>query len=173
MSITQATLSDAAELVTLVNSAYRGISSQQGWTSEAHLLDGIRIDEPTMTEYLQAADTTILKYTDDEGRIIACVYLQKRTGGRLYLGMLTVSPTLQAGGIGRRLLQEAEDWALKLACKAIFMTVITTRIELIDWYKRRGYIDTGRREPFHDTTRFGIPKGYIELMVLEKAARQL
>jgi N-acetylglutamate synthase-like GNAT family acetyltransferase len=168
MPITQATLADAAELTALVNSAYRGASSQQGWTSEAHLLDGIRIDEETMTEYLQAPDTTILKYTNDGGSIIACVYLLKYPGKRLYLGMLTVSPTLQAGGIGRQLLSEAEAWAVKLDCSTIFMTVITTRLELIDWYKRRGYTDTGKREPFHDTKRFGIPKEFIELMVLEK-----
>ncbi|MGZ3776070.1 MAG: GNAT family N-acetyltransferase [Mucilaginibacter sp.] len=170
MTITQATLSDAAELTALVNSAYRGESSQQGWTTESHLLDGIRIDGPTMAEYFQAADTTILKYTDEGGRIIACVYLQKFSNKRLYLGMLSVSPTLQAGGVGRQLLHEAEVWAEKLDCKTIFMTVITSRNELIDWYKRRGYIDTGKREPFHDTKRFGIPKGEdpIQLMVLEK-----
>ncbi len=48
MPITKATLADAAELANLVNSAYRGASSQKGWTSEAHLLGGIRIDEPTI-----------------------------------------------------------------------------------------------------------------------------
>jgi len=173
MPIIQATLPDAAELVALVNSAYRGESSTAGWTTESHLLDGIRIDEPTMREYLQARDTAILKYLDDEGRIIACVYLQKFSNKRLYLGMLTVSPALQAGGIGRRLLQEAEAWAKKLDCNPIFMTVITTRHELIDWYKRRGYIDTGKREPFHDTKRFGVPKVEepIQLLVLEKEVK--
>lgn len=168
MPITKATPADTAELTALVNSAYRGASSQLGWTSEAHLLDGIRIDESTMTEYLQTADTTILKYTNDDGKIIACVYLQLHEDGKLYLGMLTVSPTLQAGGVGRQLLHEAEIWAAKLDCDTIFMTVITTRAELINWYNRRGYLDTGRREPFHDTKRFGIPKEHIELMVLEK-----
>jgi len=173
MPIVQATVSDTSELVALVNSAYRGESSQAGWTTESHLLDGIRIDGPTMREYLQAGDTYILKNVNEEGDIIACVYLQKFNNKRLYLGMLTVSPTLQAGGIGRQLLQEAEAWAKKLNCKAIFMTVISTRIELIDWYKRRGYIDTGKREPFHDTKRFGVPKGEepIQLMVLEKEVK--
>lgn len=168
MPIIKATLEDAAELTALVNSAYRGVSSQLGWTSEAHLLDGIRIDEETMTEYLQAGDTTILKYIDDEGKTIACVYLQIKEGKRLYLGMLTVSPTLQANGLGRQLLHEAEVLAAKSGCETIYMTVISTRLELIEWYKRRGYMDTGKREPFHDTKRFGIPKEYIELMVLEK-----
>jgi N-acetylglutamate synthase-like GNAT family acetyltransferase len=175
MPIIQASPSDAAVLVALVNSAYRGESSQQGWTTEAHLLDGIRIDEQTMRQYLQARDTYILKYLNDEGRIIACVYLQKFSNKKLYLGMLTVSPELQAGGIGRQLLHEADVWAKKLGCKTIFMTVISSRLELIEWYKRRGYTDTGKREPFHHGGRFGIPTSEepIELMILEKEASQL
>jgi N-acetylglutamate synthase-like GNAT family acetyltransferase len=170
MTFIQATYPDAAELVALVNSAYRGESSLQGWTTESHLLDGIRIDEPTMREYLQARDTVILKHVNDEGNIIACVYLQMFSNKKLYLGMLTVSPNLQAAGIGRRLLLEADIQAKEWGCKTIFMTVISTRTELIDWYKRRGYADTGKREPFHDTKRFGIPRNQepIELMVLEK-----
>jgi ribosomal protein S18 acetylase RimI-like enzyme len=168
MPISQATKADVAELTALVNSAYRGESSQKGWTTEAHLLDGIRIDEQTMAGYFQSDNITILKYTNDEDQILACVYLEKHNGGRLYLGMLSVSPTLQANGIGRQLLHEAEVWATKLGCETIFMTVITTRLELIDWYKRRGYCDTGKREPFHAGTRFGIPKKPIELMVMEK-----
>jgi GNAT superfamily N-acetyltransferase len=169
MPITKAISADAAELTALINSAYRGVSSQQGWTSEAHLLDGIRIDEPTMTEYLQAGNTTILKYTNDEGLILATVYLEIRDGNRLYLGMLTVSPTLQANGIGRQLLHEAEIWATNLGCPTIFMTVITTRLELIAWYERRGYNNTGKIQPFPADTKFGVVKNDpIELVVLEK-----
>jgi len=168
MPIIKATVADAAELTALVNSAYRGPVSQLGWTSEAHLLDGIRIDEETMLEYLEALDTTILKYVDEQCKILACVYLQQHEGGRLYLGMLSVSPTLQANGIGRQLLHEAEVWATHFFCPTIYMTVITTRTELIAWYKRRGYRDTGKVVPFHDTKKFGIPKAEIELLVLEK-----
>ncbi len=168
MPIHKAILADAAELTNLVNSAYRGESSQKGWTSEAHLLGGIRIDEPTMAEYLQAENTTILKYTNDTGQIIACVYLQQQQQ-KLYLGMLTVSPTLQANGIGRQLLHEAEKMAHTLNCTSIFMTVITTRHELLNWYERRGYKHTGKTESFNNLPkRFGEPKEDIELAVLEK-----
>lgn len=168
MHIIQANVSDAAELTTLINSAYRGESSQQGWTSEAHLLDGIRIDELTMNEYLRSNDTIILKYVDKDGKIAGCVYLQQRDNNRLYLGMLTVSPTLQAKGTGKKLLHEAEVWAKKLNCKQIFMTVITTRSELLNWYMRRGYQNTGKIIPFPVETGFGLPKEPIELVVLEK-----
>ena len=169
MPITKAILTDTVELTKLVNSAYRGESSQKGWTTEAHLLDGIRIDEPTMLDYLQVDNTTILKYTDEAGRILACVYLEIRDANRLYLGMLTVSPTLQANGIGRQLLHEAEVWATNLGCHTIFMTVITTRLELIAWYQRRGYRNTGKIQPFPTDTKFGVVKNDpIELVVLEK-----
>ncbi|MDB5022439.1 MAG: family N-acetyltransferase [Mucilaginibacter sp.] len=167
MPISEATSADASELTKLVNSAYRGESSQKGWTSEAHLLDGIRIDEPTMSEYLADANTTILKYTDHDGQIIGCVYLELKKQS-LYLGMLTVSPTLQTKGIGRQLLHEAEKIAHRLNCRTLFMTVITTRHELIKWYERRGYRATGTTMPFPETTKFGTPNQVIELAVFEK-----
>ncbi|MGZ3929395.1 MAG: GNAT family N-acetyltransferase [Mucilaginibacter sp.] len=167
MPISQARLADAAELTRLVNSAYRGESSQKGWTSEAHLLDGIRIDDKTMSEYLQDVTVTMLKYTNDEGTIIGCVYLQI-SRDRLYLGMLTVSPGLQTNGIGRQLLHEAEIVAHKLFCKVIYMTVITSRHELIKWYERRGYRVTGKTVPFPTDKKFGTPTQFIELGILEK-----
>jgi ribosomal protein S18 acetylase RimI-like enzyme len=167
MSITKATAADTAELTRLVNSGYRGESSKKGWTSEAHLLDGTRIDEETMAGYFDDPSITILKYVDDEGKIIGCVYLEVKES-KLYLGMLTVSPLLQTNGIGRQLLHEAEKVANQLNCSAIYMTVITTRLELVQWYERRGYCATGEILPFHHGTRFGIPNQVIELAVLEK-----
>jgi N-acetylglutamate synthase-like GNAT family acetyltransferase len=167
MSITKATSSDTAELTKLVNSGYRGELSKQGWTTEAHLLDGIRIDEETMTSYFVDPNITILKYTNDDGKIIGCVYLEVKQS-KLYLGMLTVSPLLQTNGLGRQLLHEAERVANQLNCGAIFMTVISSRNELVQWYGRRGYQATGEILPFHDGTRFGIPNQVIELAVLEK-----
>jgi N-acetylglutamate synthase-like GNAT family acetyltransferase len=167
MPITKATIADAPELTRLVNSGYRGESSKKGWTTEANLLDGIRIDESTMIKYFQDPYITILKYVNDEGEIIGCVYLEVKDS-KLYLGMLTVSPTVQANGIGRQLLHEAEVVATELNCTTIHMTVITSRHELIQWYERRGYKATGEILPFHEGTRFGIPNQKIELAVFEK-----
>lgn len=168
MSITKASIVDAAELTALVNSAYRGETSQQGWTSEAHLLDGIRIDEPTFTNYLEDPGIIILKYYDTDGLITACVYLEKRDD-KLYLGMLTVSPKEQGKGVGKKLLTAAEHYAKLLHCNAIQITVITSRTELIAWYERQGYKVTGEIVPFPKDEKFGRPKTFIELMVMEKA----
>ena len=158
---------DIAALELLVNSAYRGDSARKGWTHEADLLNGQRVDAASITNMLADNNTTLLKYTED-GQIIGCVCLE-RTGDHVYLGMLTVNPDLQAKGIGKALLEAAESYASQLGCTAIEMTVITVREELIAWYIRRGYKNTGKVKAFpsHDT-RFGIPVNPLEFVVLEK-----
>ena len=83
--------------------------------------------------------------------------------------MLTVRPNLQGKGIGKELLNAAETEAKNQSCTSIFMTVISVRKELIEWYMRHGYQLTGERKPFAFTDpRFGQPKMKLEFVVLEK-----
>ncbi len=168
MPITKASAIDVPELNILVNSAYRGEESKKGWTSEADMLDGLRIDEATLKTYFNDEAITILKHTDDNGQITGCVYLEVKEQ-KLYVGMFSVSPVLQGKGVGRALLEAAEVIAKQLNCHTLTMTVIRTRAELISWYERRGYAFTGEIQPFHAHGRFGSPKQLIELIVMEKA----
>lgn len=167
MPITTSTLADSAALTRLVNKAYRGDSSKRGWTSEAHLLSGNRIDEDTITQYLNNGNVTILKYVDNTEQIQGCVYLEGKTN-KLYLGMLSVDPDLQAGGIGRQLLAAAEILAASKRLRLIIITVISTRTELIAWYNRRGFKANGKEIPFHAEEKFGIPNTPIVLIEMEK-----
>ena len=167
MAITPATLADVPELVVLINSAYRGETSKQGWTTEANLIDGQRIDHASLTEQMSDPVATILKNTNEDGRITGCVYLLKKEE-KLYLGMLTVSPLLQANGLGRQLLAAAEDFAQSINYQTIMMTVITTRTELLSWYERRGYHKTGEVIPLIIPDTFGILKQPVEMYKLEK-----
>jgi ribosomal protein S18 acetylase RimI-like enzyme len=158
---------DIVSLNTLINSAYRGEFSKKGWTTEAHLLEGSRTTEVELLDIIQDASHTILKYSDN-GKIIGCVLLKVKAN-ELYLGMLTVSPDLQNSGIGKKLLRQAEVFAVEMQLPKIVMTVITVREELIAWYKRNGYVDTGAREPFPVSDVFNpITKEPLEFMVLEK-----
>ena len=158
---------DVPALNELVNSAYRGDSSKRGWTTEADLLDGIRTSDDSLREMIAKPNATILKYLlNDE--LIGCVYLEKKEDS-LYLGMLSVSPELQAGGVGRSLLEQAEVYARERGCRTITMTVIPQRTELIAWYERRGYGQTGETRPFPmDDPRFGLPKVPLSFIVLKK-----
>lgn len=165
--ILKAILADAPAINQLVNSAYRGEGSKQGWTTEADLLDGTRIDEAAVADLLAKPGTTILKYVDDNS-ILGCVELRKEKD-KLYLGMLSVAPNTQGKGIGKKLLLAGEEHARSLGILTMMMTVISVRKELIDWYVRHGYQLTGERKPFLvPDTRWGIPKQKLEFVVLEK-----
>lgn len=165
--ITPSTVEDIPAIVQLVNSAYRGHAARQGWTHEADLISGTeRIDQTSIQEIIEKPGAVILK-CHNNSRLAGSVYLEKQ-GNQLYLGMLSVSPDIQAQGIGKRLLLAAEDYALQQQCSSITMTVISARKELIDWYGRNGYTPTGERQPFPDDGRFGVPNQPLEFIVLEK-----
>lgn len=165
--IAKAVAEDISALNTLINSAYRGEFSKKGWTTEAHLLEGGRTTEAELVEIMQDTTNTILKYSENN-KIIGCVLL-KANENELYLGMLTVSPDLQNSGVGKKLLHQAEVFAAEMQLPKIKMTVISVREELIAWYKRNGYVDTGAREPFPVSAVFSqIAKEPLEFMVLEK-----
>lgn len=168
MPILLATIADIPQLLPLINSAFRGDSARQGWTHEADLLAGeLRTDEPTLRELLQRPDAVLLKYCNDAGDLEGCVFLDKKERG-LYLGMLTVKPELQGSGIGKKLLTAAEEYAGAQGCRSIFMNVFSVRHELVAWYERHGYRQTGETKPYPADLRFGIPTRALEFVILEK-----
>lgn len=169
LPIRAATASDAPALEALVNSAYRGDSSRAGWTTEADLLDGQRVDAGRLAETIATPNNVVLLHEQDHVPV-GCVHLE-RTGDGCYLGMLTIRPALQGTGLGRRLLEAAEHWAIEhWSSRSIHMTVIVQRVELIAWYERRGYRLTGKRKPFpYGDERFGLPRrADLEFEVLSK-----
>ncbi|KAM0549901.1 hypothetical protein ACHAPJ_009148 [Fusarium lateritium] len=169
MSLTfrPATPADVTPLLSLILSAYRGESSRAGWTTEAHLLDDERISAETLHSKITDPEGVILlaftstppstgtstpEYEVDiesDPRLVACCEVHQKSDDRAYFGLFAVSPKLQAGGIGRQVLQRAEEYAKKQwGTKVMTMHVIWMRTELIDWYIRRGYSRTGEKSPF-------------------------
>jgi ribosomal protein S18 acetylase RimI-like enzyme len=167
MPLFKAAIKDIPSLVRLINSAYRGEASKSGWTSEADMVDGeIRTDPEQLAELMRKQEVAILLYTNDKNEPEGSVFLEKR-GNKLYLGMLSVSPELQARGTGRKLMAAAEEYAREQQCNTVFMRVISIRHELIAWYERQGYSATGEIQPFEDG-RFGTANRPIEFIVMEK-----
>ncbi len=157
---------DASAIAELVNSAYRGESSRAGWTTEADLLGGQRTDADNIREMI-ATDRIEMALEADV--IFGCIYI-RRESESVYFGMLTVLPTLQNRGTGKLLLERLEQLTRIWGDRKIRMTVISSRIELIEYYQRRGFIWTGETEPFPESDpRFGIPKTKLVFKVFEKS----
>lgn len=169
ISFREATHDDVADVVALVESAYRGDSSRAGWTTEADLLHGRRTDEALVGEIVDASEGVLL-LAIHEGSTTACCQLEKR-GARAYFGLFAVSPRAQGSGIGKQLIAHAESYAARQwGSEQMEMTVLRQRADLIAFYERRGYRDTGTRSPFpYGDERFGIPqRDDLEFTLLEK-----
>ena len=164
-----ATIDDVAAIVDLVQSAYRGEVSRQGWTTEADLLDGQRTDGDEVSRLISHQSSCVLLCEQGE-KIIACVHLLNKHK-YAYLGMFAVRPDRQASGVGRLLLEEAEQCVFnRWHCPVLRMAVISLREDLIAWYGRRGYKANGEFKPFpYGDERYGIPRrDDLVLRVLEK-----
>lgn len=171
MVVMPATASDLPTIAALVNAAYRGESAKAGWTHESGLLSGQRTDPQALAADLAARpDSTILLLRDGDGALQGSVWVEQVEPQTCYLGMLTVDPRLQAKGLGRTLLEAAENHARRLGATRMRMTVIHVRDALIAWYERRGYRRTGAVEPFpYGDPRVGAPlREDLTLLVLEK-----
>lgn len=164
-----ATAEDVDAIVELVHSAYRGDSSRAGWTTEADLLDGQRTSRDDVLPLIAATDSVVVLAEMDD-TLLACCHMQRR-GSRCYFGLFAVDPAQQGGGVGKQVMAYAEELArTRWGCTVMEMTVIRQRTDLIAFYERRGYTDTGRRSPFpYGDERFGLPqRDDLEFTLLEK-----
>jgi ribosomal protein S18 acetylase RimI-like enzyme len=169
LSFRDATPADVPAVVALVESAYRGDISRQGWTTEADLLGGRRTGDDDVLACIARPRSRIV-LAEDGDALLACAHVADEDGAG-YFGMFSVQPGLQGGGIGKALLAEAErivrdEWRLPV----MRMTVIDVRDELIAFYERRGYRRTGILKPFpYGDERFGQPRrDDLRFEVLEK-----
>jgi GNAT superfamily N-acetyltransferase len=170
LTIRSAEAADLEPVLALVQRAYRGDSAKAGWTHEADLLGGQRTDKAALAQILADPRQQLL-LAQEADRPIGCVQITDKGDATAYLGLLTVDPERQAGGLGRRLLEEAEQVAAELfAAARMEMTVIRQRTELIAYYQRRGYALTGEERPFPlDDPRFGLPQRRdLSFVVLDK-----
>jgi ribosomal protein S18 acetylase RimI-like enzyme len=161
---------DAPALLPLIRRAYRGEASRAGWTTEADLLADGRIEMPELLNKISGPQSLVIA-VESGGALVACCELAHRGEGLTYFGLFAVEPTLQARGLGRLVLAEAERVARERWHSVVMeMTVIGQRSELLSWYERRGYLLTGERRPFpYDELGPGGPLRYdLYFAVLRK-----
>jgi predicted N-acetyltransferase YhbS len=148
-----ATAADRTDMIPLINSAF----------SIETFLEGTRTDEVRLAAMMRKGE--ILVAENGVGQLLGCIYTEVRDSrgllGRLlarvrgverhargYLGQLAVDPASQGAGIGRLLMEAAEDHLRRQGCEAVDITVLSMRPELLPIYRRFGYVETGTEE-FH------------------------
>ena len=98
---------------------------------------------------------------EDGPRLVGCIYMELR-GERGYFGMLSVEPSLQGRGVGRRLVEAVEKIFCDAGCKFSDMKIVNVRTELHDIYSRWGYVETGTA-PYDDPHPTKIPVHFVHM----------
>jgi GNAT superfamily N-acetyltransferase len=158
-----ATQDDLTALHALIERSYRGTT---GWTHEADLFDGPRTDLASLAFIIDQPEQVIL-VADAGGEPIASVQVSNAGDGTGYLGLLSVDPRHQSGGIGGRMIAAAEAEACRrFGVARMELTVIDRREDLLAWYRRRGYAPTGEYRAL--PVGIGELRADLQLLVLEK-----
>lgn len=136
LKIRPAVTVDSDRLIPLINAAF---------AASEPFMSGPRTDPERLADAMSKG--TILLAEDDAGALVASVYTEVR-GERGYVGMLAVDGARQKAGVGRRMMEAAEDHLRGKGCRAVDITVLSLRPELPPLYRKLGFVETGT-EPFH------------------------
>lgn len=138
-----------AEATTVVNNAYR---AEGGWTTEADIVKGQRCTEQDMTNHIKDSGkpNTLLFAFDENNQVVGTIQIQPshESPKEAEIGLFSVSPLHQSGGIGGRLVRQAMTEMKTLGFDTAVMHVIENRTEILTWYKKLGFKETGERIPF-------------------------
>jgi len=123
-------LADVEAVVRLINFAFR---------VEQPYIEGDRIDAAGVRSYMAKGKFLL---AEDSSGLAGCVYVELR-GDRGYLGLLGVDPQCQGTGLGRKLMDAAENFFRRADCVAVDLRVISARTPLPAFYRHLGYLETG------------------------------
>jgi len=130
LHIRPAVAADRDRLIPLINEAF----------AVETFMTGPRTDPGRLAASMEKG--TILLAEDESGQLVASIYVEVR-GDRGYAGMLAVDPARQRAGIGRSMMQAAEDFLRARGCVALDITVLSLRSELPPVYRAYGFVETG------------------------------
>ena len=142
-----AVLADVQALARLINAAFR---------VEQPFIEGDRINPDGVRAYLEKGKFLL---AEDAAGLTGCVYVELR-GDRGYLGLLGVEPQRQGAGLGRKLMDAAENFFRQAGCVAVDLRIVSARAPLPSFYRHLGYLETGTA-PFAPDVPAKVPWHYI------------
>ena len=138
---------DVSDLVRLINASF---------VVEQPFIEGDRIDADGVRGYMRKGKFLL---AEDSSGLAGCVYVELR-GERGYLGLLGVDPPRQGAGLGRFLMDAAENYFRAAGCRAVDLRIISPRTPLPAFYRHLGYAQTGTA-PFASDIPVKVPCHYI------------
>ncbi|KAJ4243813.1 hypothetical protein NW762_014690 [Fusarium torreyae] len=166
-----ATANDALRLQELIQAAFRvNDEANIDWVGSPEFADAFSIELDVIISRITAPDGRFLVASEaEDGHIIGCVNVFRKTPKFGRLGLIAVDPTLQRGGLGKIILVHGEKYLIQeLGVSTIGLNTLHTRKDMIKWYERQGYVKTGKMTKL-PVERFGTDiSARIGLVEFEK-----
>lgn len=143
---------DAEVLMILINRAFE--VERPFFTTE-------RID---LTETLEHFGKGTFIVAEDDESLAGCNYVELR-GDSGYFGLLSIDPAHQGRGLGRILVEKAEEFCRKAGRPVMRIRVLNHRTELPPFYEKLGYHNAGIEE----VEQVETAKMPYHFIVMEKA----
>ncbi len=149
LRVQEANSNDIDALTRLVNSAF---------AVEHFIYDGERISPQECADLLTTGKILLV---EEDASPVGCVYLELRNDSG-YLGLLSVATSHQGLGIGRSLMELGENWFRNHGRKISELQIINVRKELLDYYRRLGYRESGT-SPFPADVATLLPCYFVRM----------
>jgi GNAT superfamily N-acetyltransferase len=154
-----ATVDDVDEIVRVINAAYlvEQFFVRGDRTTGAEILG--RMARPGgVFLVIERADASWHPAMGEERSVVRVagtvfVHVQNDRG---FFGMLSVDPSLQKTGLGRRLIEAVEQYCRDAGCRFLDLDVVNLRTELPAFYRRFGFAPYGTG-PFRDPEKLTRP----------------
>ncbi|HUR97852.1 MAG TPA: GNAT family N-acetyltransferase [Pyrinomonadaceae bacterium] len=118
--------SDAEALVVLINRAFE---------VERPFFTNSRV---SLAETLEHFEKGTFILAEAGGNLAGCNYVELR-GESGYFGLLSTDPNYQGRGLGRKLVEQAEEFCRRGGCSVMRIRVLNHRTELPPFYENLGY----------------------------------
>jgi GNAT superfamily N-acetyltransferase len=145
-----AELKDVDAIVRLVNYAF---------LAEGPYIAGDRVDADGVREMF-GKGTFLL--AEKEDTLAACVFVSPQ-GERAHLGLVSVDPARQGAGLGSQLMAGAEAHCRTAGYREMELRFINHRTELLRFYRKLGFAETGVTEQMPDTSRIKVPFHFVQM----------
>src|SRR5690242_5929303 len=116
-----ASLADVTAITRLINTAFQ---------VERFFLDRDRLNADEVTTRMEQGHFILF---ESDVKLRGCVYVEPR-GDRAYIGLLSVDPSHQRSGLGRRLMAAAESYCRESGCRFADLLIVNLRQELPGFY---------------------------------------
>ncbi len=103
----------------------------------------------TARDYARLSANGMMAWVAELGGAIAGFLVARRIAAELEILNLAVRPDARRRGIGHALIQFAFEWGKQFDAKSTFLEVRASNQAALQFYKRHGFEETGRRPLYY------------------------